>query len=134
MRALRSPSCPVMKRLAELAPLVVSPLALFLAVALMASTVLSPPPAEARESRTLASGSELYSENCSTCHGPRGAGDGPNAAKLRARPADLTASKLDVTAISTVVRKGKRECPSWRSSLGEDEIAAVAAYARSLQR
>lgn len=133
MRTVRMPSCLVMKRFSAVATLIASPVALFLVFALVASAVMAPPPAAARESRTLASGSELYSENCSYCHGPRGAGDGPNAAKLRSKPADLTSSRLDVTAISTVVRKGKRECPSWRSSLGEDEIAAVAAYARSLQ-
>lgn len=132
MRTFLLPSCLDMTRLSGLAALFASPAALFLALAVTASGVVTPPAAQAGE--TLASGSELFSENCSYCHGPRGAGDGPNATKLRTKPADLTKSKLDVTAISTVVRKGKRECPSWRASLGDDEIGAVAAYARSLQR
>jgi mono/diheme cytochrome c family protein len=35
-------------------------------------------------------GSELYKTYCSSCHGANGKGDGPLAANLRVRPADLT--------------------------------------------
>lgn len=132
MRTPVQPSCLSMMRFPAVAAFFATPLAAFLACALFASGVVAPSAAAAKE--TLASGSGLYAENCSSCHGPKGAGDGPSAAKLRPKPADLTASNMDVSAISTVVRNGKRGCPSWRASLGDDEIAAVAAYAKSLQR
>ncbi|MFZ7091383.1 c-type cytochrome [Primorskyibacter sp. 2E233] len=35
-------------------------------------------------------GRVLYQENCATCHGAKGRGDGPSAANLRTPPADLT--------------------------------------------
>lgn len=80
------------------------------------------------------SGNALYKQNCAYCHGGGGKGDGPNAAKLRPKPADLTASTLSREEIEGVVRNGKRACPSWGASLKDDEIAAVAAWVKSLQR
>ena len=35
-------------------------------------------------------GEVLYSENCVSCHGVTGRGDGPNARQLGTKPADLT--------------------------------------------
>jgi putative copper export protein/peroxiredoxin/mono/diheme cytochrome c family protein len=40
---------------------------------------------------SVAHGIHLYSEHCAVCHGTEGYGDGPAAAGLRPRPADLTA-------------------------------------------
>ncbi len=80
------------------------------------------------------SGASVYRENCASCHGNRGAGDGPSAAKLRPKPADLTRSRLGESGIADVVRNGKNSCPKWGSSLSEEEISAVASYAKSLQQ
>lgn len=38
----------------------------------------------------LSSGNRLYTENCASCHGPRGEGDGENAADLDPTPPSLT--------------------------------------------
>ncbi len=35
-------------------------------------------------------GQALFAENCAQCHGPSGKGDGPWAASMQPRPADLT--------------------------------------------
>ena len=43
------------------------------------------PPTE----KTIASGKKLYVDNCLGCHGPKGRGDGPTAAVLEKKPADL---------------------------------------------
>jgi putative copper resistance protein D len=40
---------------------------------------------------SIAHGLQLYGDHCAVCHGPEGYGDGPAAAALRPRPADLTA-------------------------------------------
>jgi len=37
----------------------------------------------------LKEGSALYAQNCASCHGPTGQGDGPAAAALKPRPADF---------------------------------------------
>jgi mono/diheme cytochrome c family protein len=41
-------------------------------------------------------GAELYARYCASCHGATGRGDGPAAASLAPRPADLTRSSLDL--------------------------------------
>jgi len=45
-------------------------------------------------SLAIAHGMSLYAENCVACHGPYGYGDGPAAASLAVRPADLTGAHL----------------------------------------
>lgn len=42
----------------------------------------------------IAHGMSVYAENCVACHGPYGYGDGPAAAALPVRPADLTGAHL----------------------------------------
>lgn len=79
-------------------------------------------------------GGKLFSSNCAYCHGNGGRGDGPNAAKLSPAPADLTKIRSGAAEISGVVKNGKGSCPSWRASLSDEEITAVAAWAQSLQR
>jgi len=48
-------------------------------------------PAAAYTAASVADGLALYRLHCAVCHGTRGYGDGPAAAGLRPRPADLTA-------------------------------------------
>jgi len=43
---------------------------------------------------SIARGQPLYAENCEVCHGPNGYGDGPAAAALPIKPADLTGAHL----------------------------------------
>jgi putative copper export protein/mono/diheme cytochrome c family protein len=51
-------------------------------------------PTEPYAAPSVARGRPLYAENCALCHGAGGAGDGPAAAGLAIRPADLTAAHL----------------------------------------
>ena len=51
-------------------------------------------PTEPYAAAVIARGARLYAENCAVCHGADGKGDGPAAAALRVRPADLTAQHL----------------------------------------
>jgi putative copper resistance protein D len=51
-------------------------------------------PAEAYAAASVVRGARLYAENCALCHGADGKGDGPAAAALSIRPADLTAPHL----------------------------------------
>src|SRR6516225_40572 len=70
-----------------------------------ASMLLTPPlapaypaalaaPAEPYSAASVTRGGALYGENCVSCHGLSGRGDGAAAAGLRARPADLTEPHL----------------------------------------
>jgi putative copper resistance protein D len=51
-------------------------------------------PAEPYAAASIVRGAAVYAENCALCHGATGHGDGPAAAGLRIRPADLTEPHL----------------------------------------
>jgi putative copper resistance protein D len=51
-------------------------------------------PAEPYAAASIARGAAVYAENCALCHGAAGHGDGPAAAGLPVRPADLTEPHL----------------------------------------
>jgi copper resistance protein D len=51
-------------------------------------------PAEPYAAASVEHGARLYAENCALCHGVGGKGDGPAAAGLNVRPADLTEPHL----------------------------------------
>ena len=89
---------------------------------------------EPKKPSRAADGATLFKQNCAYCHGSGGRGDGANAEKLPKRPADLTASKASEAEIAGVVKNGKGSCPSWRASLSDGEIDAVASWTRALQR
>jgi len=62
-------------------------------------------------------GREMFSAYCAACHGTEGRGDGPAAAALKRRPADLT----------QLARKNNGVFPAVRVKLfikGNDEVAA----------
>jgi mono/diheme cytochrome c family protein len=72
-------------------------------------------------------GPDLYHAHCAACHGPEGKGNGPAAANLKAKPADLTAlarnngGKFPVEHIRkfisgddpSMAAHGSREMPVW---------------------
>jgi putative copper resistance protein D len=51
-------------------------------------------PAEPYAAASVIRGAALYADNCALCHGATGRGDGPAAASLPIRPADLTEPHL----------------------------------------
>lgn len=64
-----------------------------------------------REMPTAANGRVLFQENCAGCHGDTGRGDGPWAAGLARKPADLTqlfAKGYDRAKILSIIDGYKR--------------------------
>jgi putative copper export protein/mono/diheme cytochrome c family protein len=51
-------------------------------------------PAEPYAAASIVRGAAVYDDNCALCHGATGRGDGPAAARLPIRPADLTEPHL----------------------------------------
>ncbi|HET7040144.1 MAG TPA: cytochrome c, partial [Gemmatimonadales bacterium] len=89
---------------------------------------------------SLARGERLYRSTCASCHGPAGAGDGPAAAALDPRPADLTdaralsgSSPLDFFRKITVGVSGTAMA-GYESRLTLEERWALAAYTSGLRR
>ncbi|MGB1237109.1 MAG: c-type cytochrome [Pseudomonadales bacterium] len=106
---------------------------LLLTPAVMLSGCNSSAPASAQQ---LRNGGEQYAANCAICHGVKGFGDGPAAAALPKRPANLV-KKLSSpfnrdSALIEDVKRGKQVMPAFAGKLSDDQIADIFAYIRSL--
>jgi len=80
-------------------------------------------------------GTELYRRYCASCQGVDGLGDGPLAASLSPKPADLTTvakrngGKFDETAVMMtidgrlpVIQHGPRDMPVWGAVFAEQHV------------
>ena len=84
---------------------------------------------------TIAVGQKLFVSNCMTCHGPNGKGDGPGAAALEKKPADLTARiKAGATdgELFWKISEGRSPMISWKGSLSETQRWELVNYIKSL--
>ena len=87
-------------------------------------------------------GQRLFLHYCAVCHGDRGAGDGFNAWNLDPRPRDLGDSAyqraVSDAGLREVISHGglainkSNLMPGWKNTLSAEEIAAVAAFVRTL--
>jgi mono/diheme cytochrome c family protein len=79
-------------------------------------------------------GRDFFMQNCYTCHGVTGAGDGPRAYFINPLPRDflLETSRqyLNRPALFEAISKGRTgsEMPAWGRVLNDQEIANVAEY------
>lgn len=89
----------------------------------------------------LAAGQVIFETNCVVCHGPQGKGDGPGAAGLNPKPADLSDSQMmggltDGYLFWRVSEGGQMApfnsaMPSWKTILSEEQRWQVISYVRS---
>ncbi len=86
-------------------------------------------------------GKTLYTQNCESCHGAKGEGDGPAGAALDPKPANLRNADKDATEayMFWVVNEGgaaagrSASMASYKGILSEDEIWKILAYVKTLQ-
>jgi putative copper export protein/mono/diheme cytochrome c family protein len=91
-------------------------------------------------SATIVDGSTLYAQNCVSCHGSGGHGDGPLAKSLSIPPADLTAAHLWMHSDGELfwwishgmfAPEGGQVMPGFADSLDEDSRWALIDYIRA---
>ena len=78
----------------------------------------------AGNANATALGEKLYAGNCMTCHGPTGRGDGPGAAGLEKRPADLAArirSGATDGELFWKISEGRSPMISWKGQLSDSQ-------------
>jgi mono/diheme cytochrome c family protein len=82
---------------------------------------------------SLKRGHDLFRRDCEQCHGKQGHGDGPQAASLQPRPADLPSERVQSQsdgALFWKMTEGRGVMP--KATLGESEKWAVIDYLRTL--
>lgn len=82
-------------------------------------------------------GKTVYEQNCLSCHGPKGQGDGPKAETLTIKPANFHSSesrmKTDHELLSKVVWGGVYSpMHGWGTRLSRKELHSVIRYIRLL--
>jgi mono/diheme cytochrome c family protein len=87
-------------------------------------------------------GATLYAQNCSSCHGPRGAGDGPVGATLDPKPARHDdgnyMNALSNEHLFKVIKEGggavgkSPTMAAWGATMSDDQIREVVVFVRSL--
>src|SRR5207247_4232786 len=79
-------------------------------------------------------GRRLFGENCASCHGISGHGDGAGVAGLFPRPANLTTVEYSDARLSRILWNGVpgSAMPRW-NRLNAADLQAVAAYVRTIE-
>jgi mono/diheme cytochrome c family protein len=86
-----------------------------------------------------AKGQKLFKADCVICHGPRGDGKGSSAILLNPKPRNFLKDKFkfgeSLEQIQKTIGDGvpNSAMPSWKESLGEPDLQALAAYIKSLR-
>ncbi|HEX9091724.1 MAG TPA: c-type cytochrome, partial [Anaerolineales bacterium] len=85
----------------------------------------------------VAQGNLLYQENCITCHGPTGVGNGSGAGELTTLPTDFTQqsfmARKSATSLYQAISTGlSPDMPAFADKLTEDERWALVSYLRTL--
>jgi len=92
----------------------------------------NPVPANAN---TIELGKKLFVANCLTCHGAEGHGDGPGAAALEKRPADLPKRIRDTGEkdgeLFWKISEGKAPMVTWKGQLSETQRWELVNYIRA---
>jgi len=96
----------------------------------------------AEDADAILAGAEIFATNCTPCHGETGEGDGPAAAGLDPKPADLADGAMmgmagDDYLFWRVTAGGTMEpfnsaMPSWEQVLTEEQRWQVISYIRTL--
>jgi mono/diheme cytochrome c family protein len=88
--------------------------------------------------KSLNAGAQLFHENCTSCHGETGVGDGPTGKFLPKKPANLTDSKLmsEETdgSLFWKISEGRAPMPSLKDDLTKTERWQLVNYVRTLAK
>lgn len=100
------------------------------------------PPAEAgkknpvgNSTESVAQGKMLYSQYCSSCHGPDAEGDGPAASALNPKPTNLKmmSGHHPDGDFAWKIKNGRGAMPAWDKTLNDTQVWHLVNYIQSLK-
>jgi cytochrome c oxidase cbb3-type subunit I/II len=99
----------------------------------LGAPVLHPSPDPNDLQAEVSRGGTLFAENCASCHGFAGRGDGKASASLLPKPANLTTARFSDERLSSVLWNGVAgsAMPPWRG-LPTEDLRALIAYIQGL--
>ena len=88
----------------------------------------------AKTADSIRQGKELFAQHCASCHGAFGEGDGPAAAQLTPKPANLRemADQHPDGDFFWKIAQGRGAMPAWKGVLTEEQIWHLVNYIKSL--
>ena len=92
----------------------------------------------AADDESISRGAAIFSQSCAVCHGDIGKGDGPGAAALSPKPADLHADHVQGNSDGTIfwiVSHGREGTvmPAWNTLLSEEQRWDVVNFLRTFR-
>lgn len=87
------------------------------------------------DENSLKEGKDIYAQHCKSCHGAKGKGDGPKAAKIDISSGDFTGEDFAIQTDAELYWKtteGRKPMPGFKEKLSDNERWAVTTYIRSL--
>ena len=89
------------------------------------------------DATSIATGKELYTQHCKSCHGTKGKGDGPKAAQLDTESGDFTKPDFQKQTDGALFYKsseGRKDMPSFKKKIADqNDIWSVINYIRTLK-
>lgn len=83
-------------------------------------------------------GKKVYEQNCATCHGAKGKGDGVAAAALNPKPNNFSKGVFKYGSkdadLEKTIKNGKGSMPKWAGVVSDKNIKDVISYIRTLKK
>ena len=86
---------------------------------------------------SIAAGKKVYENECLSCHGKKGKGDGPHSATLEKTPGDLTSAKVQDQTDGELfwkITEGRKPMPTLKKTLTDEQRWQVINYVRTLKK
>ena len=89
-----------------------------------------------KDAAAIERGQKLYAQFCANCHGKNGQGDGPAAAALNPKPANLVARAGHHTDgdFAWKIANGRGAMPGFKDQLAENQIWDLTHYIQNLKK
>lgn len=86
---------------------------------------------------TIKAGKDIWAQQCKSCHGVKGLGDGAKAEKLEITPGDFSSKEtqdLSDGGLYWKITDGRKPMPSFKEKLSDTERWQVVAYMRTFKK